>query len=79
MENSAVDLGLDPVYQGEGKIWAAETDPPPATPHDGAIDLMALLVSIPALGLWGLAVLVMGMVWSGRRRLSPLHSRRWGG
>ncbi|MBL7154534.1 MAG: S8 family serine peptidase [Phycisphaerae bacterium] len=40
MNHSAMDLGQDPVYQGKGKIWAAETDPPPATPHDGSIDLM---------------------------------------
>ena len=33
----------DPVYQGNGKIWAAETtDPePPPTPHDGSIDCIA--------------------------------------
>jgi len=40
LRHSAIDLGIDPVYQGKGKIWGAETDPPPATPHDGSIDLM---------------------------------------
>jgi hypothetical protein len=40
MKEAAVDLGLDPAYQGKGKIWAAETDPPPASPHNGSIDLM---------------------------------------
>jgi len=40
MNHSAIDLGQDPVYQGKGKIWAAETDPAPAEPHDGSIDLM---------------------------------------
>jgi hypothetical protein len=40
MKEAAIDLGLDPVYQGKGKIWAAETDPPPASPHNGSIDLM---------------------------------------
>jgi hypothetical protein len=67
MEDSAIDLGLDPVFQGEGKIWAAETDPPPPSPHDGAIDLMSLLIQVPALGLGALAVLVLGMFWTGRR------------
>ena len=31
----------DPVYQGKGKIWATETNTPPADPHDGSIDLMS--------------------------------------
>lgn len=31
----------DPVYQGSGKIWAAETNPPPPIPHKGSIDLMS--------------------------------------
>jgi len=31
----------NPVYQGKGKIWAAELDPPPPTPRDGSIDCMA--------------------------------------
>jgi hypothetical protein len=67
MEGSAVDLGLDPVYQGQGKIWAAETDPPPAIPHDGAIDLMAAFLLVPALGRWAMALLMLGMLWTGRR------------
>jgi len=67
LEGSAVDLGLDPVYQGQGKIWAAETDPPPAIPHDGAIDLMAAFLLVPALGRWAMALLMLGMLWTGRR------------
>jgi hypothetical protein len=67
MENSAVDLGLDPDYQGRGKIWAAETDPPPAIPHDGAIDLMAAFLLVPALGRCAMALLTLGMLWTGRR------------
>jgi len=66
LEDSAVDLGLDPIYQGEGKIWAAETDPPPSTPHAGAIDLMSLATQLPALGTLALVALVLGMLWSGR-------------
>jgi hypothetical protein len=66
MENSAVDLGLDPAYQGQGKIWVAETDPPPAIPHDGAIDLMAAFLLVPALGRWAMALLMLGMLWTGR-------------
>ncbi|MBU4376080.1 MAG: S8 family serine peptidase, partial [Candidatus Omnitrophica bacterium] len=44
MKHSAQQLTsepYDPVYQGKGKIWAAETDPLPPTPKDGSIDCMA--------------------------------------
>jgi hypothetical protein len=41
MKEAAVDLGHDPVYQGKGKVWAAETNAPPPDPHLGSIDLMA--------------------------------------
>jgi len=48
MNHSAKDLGLDEIWQGNGKIWAADTIPPPAdpppplpwTPKDGSIDAM---------------------------------------
>jgi len=40
MKHGAKDLGLDPVWQGSGKIWAAETNEPPPDPHKGSIDLM---------------------------------------
>jgi len=40
MKAGAKDLGHDPVYQGEGKIWAAESNEPPPDPHNGSIDLM---------------------------------------
>jgi hypothetical protein len=69
IQNSAVWLtGEDPVFQGHGKAWAAETDPPPPTPHDGAIDLMAALLNIPlpALGPSALALLVLVTLWTGR-------------
>ena len=43
MKHSAMDMPLitAPVYKGNGKIWAAETNPPPADPTDGSIDAMA--------------------------------------
>jgi len=43
MRHSAKDMPLipDPNYKGKGKIWAAESDPPPPTPQDGSIDCMA--------------------------------------
>ena len=40
MKHSAVDLGLNPVYQGKGKIYAARTDINDA--NVGSIDLMAV-------------------------------------
>jgi len=42
MKHSAKDMPLitDPNYEGSGKIWAAETIPPPPTPHKGSVDLM---------------------------------------
>lgn len=39
MKHGAKDLGLDPIYQGSGKIWAAETDA--NDPNIGSIDLIA--------------------------------------
>jgi hypothetical protein len=43
MKHSAKDMPLitNLVYKGNGKIWAAETNPPPASPTDGSIDAMA--------------------------------------
>jgi len=43
MKHSAKDMPLitNLVYKGNGKIWAAETNPPPADPKDGSIDAMA--------------------------------------
>ncbi|RKY07350.1 MAG: hypothetical protein DRP56_05830 [Planctomycetota bacterium] len=41
LKHSAVDLPLitDPIYEGKGKVWAAESLPVP-DPNDGAIDLL---------------------------------------
>ena len=39
MKHGAKDLGLDPVFQGEGKIYAAQTDA--NDPNIGSIDLIA--------------------------------------
>jgi minor extracellular protease Epr len=43
MKHSAKDMPLitNAIYKGNGKIWAAETNPPPPTPADGSIDAMA--------------------------------------
>jgi subtilisin family serine protease len=43
MKHSAKDMPLitNLVFKGNGKIWAAETNPPPASPTDGSIDAMA--------------------------------------
>lgn len=43
MKHSAKQLTgepYDPIYQGKGKIWAAETSPPPPIPNKGSVDLM---------------------------------------
>ena len=43
MEHAAKDMPLitNAIFKGYGKIWAAETNPPPASPTDGSIDTMA--------------------------------------
>ncbi|MBU4376742.1 MAG: S8/S53 family peptidase [Candidatus Omnitrophica bacterium] len=43
IKHSAKDMPLitDPNYEGSGKIWAAETNPPPPAPNKGSVDLMS--------------------------------------
>ncbi len=46
IKHSAKDMPLipDPNYEGSGKIWAAETNPPPPVPNKGSVDLMSLSI-----------------------------------
>ena len=64
LRHSAFDLGLDPVYQGKGKLWAAETFPLPPDPHDGFMDLLT--------GSWPLDVSVTFTDWAYQNQGIPV-------